>query len=99
MGVWRAPASGPNSHSVWAPELHYLKGRWYLYNSTSAQRHDDDTHRHSFVLENASDDPTRGAWVDKGMLKTTTPASTALCSSFAGGSISSTPPTSAITAT
>jgi GH43 family beta-xylosidase len=71
--VWRAPASGPNSHSIWAPELHYLKGKWYLYYSASDRRHDDDAHRHSFVLENASDDPTRGTWVDKGMLKTAHP--------------------------
>jgi GH43 family beta-xylosidase len=68
--VWRAPASGPQSTSVWAPELHYLRGKWYLYYSASDRRHDDDAHRHSFVLENASDDPTRGTWVDKGMLQT-----------------------------
>src|SRR5690349_8702508 len=29
--VWRAPASGPYSRDVWAPELHYLQGRWYIY--------------------------------------------------------------------
>lgn len=68
--VWRAPASGPNSTSVWAPELHYLRGKWYLYYSAADRAHDDDAHRHSFVLENASADPTRGEWIDKGMLRT-----------------------------
>ena len=68
--VWRAPASGPNSTSVWAPELHYLDGKWYLYYSAADQAHDDDAHRHIFVLENDSPDPTQGTWLDKGMLKT-----------------------------
>lgn len=68
--VWRAPASGPNSTSVWAPELHHLRGKWYLYYSAADKQHDDDAHRHVFVLENASTDPTHGHWVDKGALNT-----------------------------
>lgn len=68
--VWRAPAQGPNSTSVWAPELHHLDGKWYLYYSAADKAHDDDDHRHVFVLENAAADPTQGTWVDKGMLDT-----------------------------
>jgi GH43 family beta-xylosidase len=68
--VWRPPATGPNSISIWAPELHYLDGKWYLYYSAAEKGHDDDAHRHVFVLENASPDPTQGTWTDKGMLKT-----------------------------
>jgi GH43 family beta-xylosidase len=68
--VWRAPPAGANSHSIWAPELHFLDGKWYLYYSASDQAHDDDAHRHVWVLENASPDPTQGEWIDKGMLKT-----------------------------
>ncbi|GLQ87353.1 glycoside hydrolase family 43 protein [Dyella flagellata] len=68
--VWRPPASGPNSSSIWAPELHYLDGKWYLYYSAADKAHDDDAHRHVFVLENAAPDPIQGSWLDKGMLKT-----------------------------
>jgi GH43 family beta-xylosidase len=68
--VWRPPASGTHSTSIWAPELHFLDGKWYLYYSAADKVHDDDDHRHVFVLENASPDPTQGQWVDKGMLKT-----------------------------
>ena len=68
--VWRPPAEGANSHSIWAPELHYLDGKWYLYYSASDKAHDDDAHRHVWVLENASPDPIQGEWIDKGMLKT-----------------------------
>ena len=28
--VWTPPAKGPNAHSIWAPELHRLDGKWYL---------------------------------------------------------------------
>lgn len=29
--VWNAPATGSNSKNVWAPELHYISGKWYAY--------------------------------------------------------------------
>ena len=29
--VWSAPAFGPNCHAVWAPELHFIGNRWYIY--------------------------------------------------------------------
>src|SRR4051812_25356676 len=28
--VWRAPATGPYSRDIWAPELHFLRGKWYI---------------------------------------------------------------------
>ncbi|WP_109123505.1 glycoside hydrolase family 43 protein [Dyella sp. C11] len=68
--VWRPPAQGGNSSSIWAPELHFLDGKWYLYYSASDKAHDDDAHRRVWVLENASPDPMQGEWIDKGMLKT-----------------------------
>lgn len=64
--VWTAPSSGPNSKNVWAPELHYLNGKWYAY-YTAGSSADLATQR-TFVLENASDDPTTGTWVDKGKI-------------------------------
>src|SRR3982751_6797956 len=29
--VWAAPGSGWNHTNVWAPELHHIDGRWYIY--------------------------------------------------------------------
>src|SRR5581483_12367393 len=29
--VWNAPAHGRNCHSLWAPELHLIGGKWFLY--------------------------------------------------------------------
>ena len=68
--VWTPPAKGPNAHSIWAPELHRLDGKWYLYYSATASGFKDDAHRAVFVLENAGADPMQGEWVDRGRVNT-----------------------------
>src|SRR5687767_1827063 len=27
--IWTPPATGANSHDIWAPEIHFLDGKWY----------------------------------------------------------------------
>ena len=61
--VWTAPVSGPYSREIWAPELHYLQGKWYVY--FAADDGNNDNHR-MYVIENASADPTQGSWTFKG---------------------------------
>ena len=34
--VWTPPGSGPYSHDIWAPELHCLRGKWYIYFAADA---------------------------------------------------------------
>ncbi len=52
--VWWAPESGPYSKEVWAPEIHRLDGRWYIYLAAS----DGHNRNHlTYVLESAGDDP------------------------------------------
>ena len=62
-----APAT-PNSSNVWAPEMHFLDGKWYVYYTAGSGP--DDTQR-SWVLENSNADPLAGNWVDKGKIFTT----------------------------
>ncbi len=52
--VWRAPARGPYSKEVWAPELFRFDGRWYIYLAASDG---DDVNHLTYVLESVSDDP------------------------------------------
>lgn len=69
--VWSAPASGWNEANVWAPELHLLNGRWYIY-YTAGRRGPADSpfiHQRSGVLESSGADP-RGPYADRGMLYT-----------------------------
>jgi GH43 family beta-xylosidase len=53
--VWRAPSTGPHSREVWAPELHRLDGKWYIYVAASNGR--NETHR-MIVLEAVGEQPT-----------------------------------------
>jgi GH43 family beta-xylosidase len=62
--VWTPPATtGPYSRDIWAPEMHYLQNKWYIY--FAADDGNNKNHR-IYVLENSSADPTSGTWEFKG---------------------------------
>lgn len=82
--IWKPPATGPNSHSIWAPELHRIDGKWYVYYTAVDIAHDDDDHRGIFVLENSSPDPLRGEWRDLGRINTRYPGLDGTTFSLAG---------------
>jgi len=63
--IWTPPASGPYSHWIWAPELYFLDGKWYVYFAADAGK--NETHR-NWVLENPSSNPLEGTWTMKGQL-------------------------------
>jgi GH43 family beta-xylosidase len=52
--VWHAPEGTVWSKQIWAPELHFLRGKWYVY--VAADDGDNASHR-MYVLEGDSDDP------------------------------------------
>jgi GH43 family beta-xylosidase len=63
--VWTPPKRGWNSAEVWAPELHCVDGRWYIYYAAS----DGQNHHHRMgVLESTGD--ARGPYIDRGQLYT-----------------------------
>lgn len=64
--VWRMHESGPMSLNIWAPEIHYVCGKWYIYFAASQK---DGRHR-MYALENASEDPMQGEFVEKGQINT-----------------------------
>jgi GH43 family beta-xylosidase len=55
----------PYSRGIWAPEIHNLDGKWYLY--FAADNGKNENHR-LYVLENTSPDPMQGQWTLKGKL-------------------------------
>ena len=65
--VWTPPASGPYSKEIWAPEIHFLQGKWYIY--FAADSGNNVGHR-LWVIENSSPDPLQGEWKVKGKLVT-----------------------------
>lgn len=66
--VWSAPDTGWNRDNIWAPELHYLRGKWYIYYA-GGQPGRPFLSQRAGVLESVSDDP-QGAYVDRGQLYT-----------------------------
>jgi GH43 family beta-xylosidase len=66
--VWRKHASGPMSAHIWAPELHSINGKWYLY--FTAGRADAIWDIRIHVLENSSPNPLEGEWRELGQLNT-----------------------------
>jgi GH43 family beta-xylosidase len=55
VSAWRAPRVGPHCAEIWAPELHRLDGRWFVYVAASDGR--NAMHR-MIVLEVEGDHPT-----------------------------------------
>ena len=66
--VWTKHASGPMSFHIWAPEMHRIDGKWYIY--FTAGRADAPWEIRLYVLENSSADPLKGEWIERGQLKT-----------------------------
>jgi GH43 family beta-xylosidase len=52
--VWQAPRQGRNSHALWAPELHFIHGKWFIY--YAADDGDNRNHR-MWVVESQGSNP------------------------------------------
>ncbi|GEP97147.1 hypothetical protein CCY01nite_34070 [Chitinophaga cymbidii] len=63
--IWTPPAGTAYSSNIWAPELHFLSGKWYIY--FAANDGGGDNHR-MWVLENGNADPMTGTWTLKGKI-------------------------------
>lgn len=66
--AWKKHDKGPASHHIWAPELHYIQGKWYIY--FAAGRAEDIWAIRIYVLENSNPNPLEGTWRECGQLKT-----------------------------
>lgn len=62
--IWTPPVYGRNSKNVWAPELHYLQGKWVIY--FAADDGQNENHR-MWVLESLE---PLGPYVERGCLET-----------------------------
>lgn len=61
--VWTPPDVGPYAKNIWAPELHRLQGKWYIY--FAADDGHNENHR-IYVIENPATDPMDGTWTFRG---------------------------------
>ncbi|MBC8106345.1 MAG: family 43 glycosylhydrolase [Anaerolineae bacterium] len=68
QNVWAPPQGQPYSQDVWAPELHRINDKWYIY--VAADNGDNAQHR-MYVLEGNSQNP-QGTYTLKGQITATT---------------------------
>ena len=65
--LWVKHESGIMSEHIWAPELHFLFGKWYIYFAGGDK--DDVWEIRPYVLECTGDDPYEDPWVERGMMQ------------------------------
>lgn len=61
--IWTPPPGTAYSRDIWAPEILFIRGKWYVY---FAADDGDNAHHRIYVLENTSPDSQKGAWEFKG---------------------------------
>ncbi|SFE39957.1 Beta-xylosidase, GH43 family [Paenibacillus catalpae] len=64
--IWRKHEVGEMGNHIWAPELHYMDGKWYIY--FAAGTAEDQWAIRPYVLECGDEDPITGHWVEKGKM-------------------------------
>ncbi len=65
--IWKKHESGPQSVHIWAPELHFLYGKWYIYYAAGDK--DDIWAIRPYVLECTGNDPVMDPWIERGALR------------------------------
>ncbi len=61
INVWTSPVDTPYSKGLWAPELHFINDKWYIY--FAADDGKNENHR-MYAIESVSSDP-QGQYVMK----------------------------------
>lgn len=65
--VWKKHDSGPMSKHIWAPEIHNIDGKWYIYFASGEA--EDIWKIRPYVLECMAADPMTGEWTEKGIIQ------------------------------
>ncbi|KAK3400813.1 glycosyl hydrolase [Sordaria brevicollis] len=65
--IWRRKSSGIGSNQVWAPELHHIDGKWYIYVALGVA---NQWRIRAFVLEGVGPNPQTAQWTEKGLVNT-----------------------------
>ncbi|KNY29222.1 family 43 glycosylhydrolase [Pseudobacteroides cellulosolvens] len=66
--VWKRHASGIMAGHIWAPEIHFVNGKWYIYFSAGTSSNKFDIRL--YALECSDANPVTGSWAEKGQIKT-----------------------------
>jgi len=70
--VWKKPEKGPFSDLIWAPEIHYNDGAWYIYFAAAPSREIKENlfqHR-MYTVTTKSENPQKGIWSEPIQIET-----------------------------
>ncbi len=65
--IWEKHDGGPMSYHVWAPELHYINQKWYIYFASGEV--EDIWNIRPYVLECIGQNPVQDPWHEMGMMQ------------------------------
>lgn len=65
--IWEKHEGGEMSEHIWAPELHYLDGKWYIY--FAAGEKENIWRIRPFILECTGQNPVDDMWVERGKIQ------------------------------
>ena len=65
--IWEKHLTGIMGAHIWAPELHYLQGKWYIY--FAAGESEEVWNIRPYVLMCEDEDPITGKWIEQGRLQ------------------------------
>jgi GH43 family beta-xylosidase len=65
--IWKKHDKGVMGYHIWAPEIHYLDNKWYIY--FAAGDTDNIWAIRPYVLECAGDDPIDDPWIERGKMQ------------------------------
>jgi GH43 family beta-xylosidase len=65
--VWKKHEQGIMSIHIWAPEIHYMEGKWFIYYAGADK--DDIWALRPYVLECTGQNPMKDTWVEKGQMQ------------------------------
>jgi GH43 family beta-xylosidase len=65
--IWRKHDSGPMGAHIWAPEIHFIAGKWYVY--FTAGEAENKWAIRPYVLEGEGANPLEAKWTEKGRIK------------------------------
>ncbi|MEU9143731.1 family 43 glycosylhydrolase [Streptomyces sp. NPDC048349] len=66
--IWTKHATGEMGAHIWAPEIHFIDGKWYVYFAAGSTT--DVWKIRMYVLESSAANPLGGGWTEKGKIAT-----------------------------
>ncbi|MFI9748716.1 family 43 glycosylhydrolase [Streptomyces collinus] len=66
--IWTKHASGVMGAHIWAPEIHFIDGKWYIYFAAGAT--DNIWAIRMYALEGTGANPLTATWTEKGQIRT-----------------------------